>query len=61
MSTQYEDFIKEMKESLDAHMLPQRVIEHLFSDSADFYPYCDGECWELSEADCVPTTGHLFV
>ena len=41
-STNYEDFIKELKASLDTHMLPDRAIHHIFSDKGEIQPYCDG-------------------
>ena len=56
-----EEFVLEVKESLDAHMLPERAIFHLFSDAAEFHPTCSGLWMEFgvfpgAAKSCFPSS-----
>lgn len=42
-SDNYEDFILELKASIDRHMLPDRPINIVFSDDSPVPPACGGD------------------
>lgn len=46
-STSYEGFLKELKASLDRHMLPVRTIQWIFSNESEIHPKCNGDWMEF--------------
>lgn len=46
-SNSYDGFLKELKASLDQHLLPDRALWWVFRDGTDVHPLCNGDWMEF--------------